>query len=168
MNAIFNRRSIRKYEDKPVESKKIEQLLRASMQAPSAGNQQPWEYIVVEDKETLQALSLVSPYAKMVAQAPLAIVFLTRCKTAKFLGCVPQDMGAAVENLLLEAVELDLGAVWLGIAPVQEKMDGIKELFNLPDTLEPFALVPVGYPAGEENKFVDRFDATRVHYEKLN
>ena len=75
-------------------------------------------------------------------------------------------MGAAVENLLLEAVELELGAVWLGIAPIQERMDKIKQIFGLPEGLEPYALVPIGYPDNEENKFVDRFDATRVHYEK--
>ncbi|WP_018306537.1 nitroreductase family protein [Desulfitobacterium hafniense] len=164
MKAIFNRRSVRKYEDKPVEREKIEKLLRAAMQAPSAGNQQPWEFIVIEDKKTLKKLSEASPYSKMVANSAATFVLLSRTEGLKFLGCSPQDMGAAAENLLLEAVELGLGAVWLGIAPVEERMNYIKNMFNLPGNIEPFALIPVGYPDGQKNEFVDRFDETRVHY----
>ncbi|MBK5240698.1 nitroreductase family protein [Clostridium sp.] len=165
MEAIFNRRSIRKYEDKPVEKEKIEKLLRAAMQAPSAANQQPWEFIVVEDKEKLKKLSDASPYSKMVANSAVTIVLLSRKEGVTFAPCIPQDMGAAAENLLLEAVNLELGAVWLGIAPVQERMNYIKEMFGLPEGIEAFALIPVGYPDGQKNEFVDRFDATRVHYE---
>jgi len=165
MEAIFNRRSIRKYEDKPVEKEKIEKLLRAAMQAPSAANQQPWEFIVVEDKEKLEKLSDASPYSKMVANSAVTIVLLSRKEGLLAPGCVPQDMGAAAENFLLEAVNLELGAVWIGIAPVQEKMNYIKEMFGLPEGIEAFALIPVGYPDGQKNEFADRFDATRVHYE---
>jgi nitroreductase len=164
MEAIFNRRSIRKYEDKPVEKEKIEKLLRAAMQAPSAANQQPWEFIVVEDKEKLKKLSDASPYSKMVANSAVTIVLLSR-KEVAFAPCIPQDMGAAAENILLEAVQLELGAVWIGIAPVQERMSYIKDMFGLPEGIEPFAIIPVGYPDGQKNEFVDRFDTTRVHYD---
>jgi nitroreductase len=165
MEAIFNRRSIRTYEDKPVEKEKIEKLLRAAMQAPSAANQQPWEFIVVEDKENLKKLSNASPYSKMVANSAVTIVLLSRKEGVAFPPCIPQDMGAAAENLLLEAVQLELGAVWIGIAPVQERMNYITDMFGLPEGIEPFALIPVGYPDGHKNEFIDRFDATRVHYE---
>jgi nitroreductase len=165
MEAIFNRRSIRTYEDKPVEKEKIEKLLRAAMQAPSAANQQPWEFIVVEDKEKLEILSNASPYSKMVANSAVTVVLLSRYEGVAFPPCVPQDMGAAAENLLLEAVQLELGAVWIGIAPVQERMNYIKDMFGLPEGIEPFALIPVGYPDGNKNVFIDRFDATKVHYE---
>ena len=74
MDSIFHRVSIRKYQDKPVEKEKTEAILRAAMQAPSAANQQPWEFYVVTDKEILKELSEASPYAKMVANAPVAIV----------------------------------------------------------------------------------------------
>ncbi|MFT5872331.1 MAG: nitroreductase [Clostridium sp.] len=164
MQAIFNRRSIRKYEDRPVEKEKIEKLLRAAMQAPSAANQQPWEFLVIEDKEVLNKLAQTSPYSKMVASSAVTFVLLSRKEGLLAPGCVPQDMGAAAENLLLEAVELELGAVWLGIASIQDRMEYIKKLFKLPENIEPFALIPVGYPDGQENKFVDRFDETRVHY----
>lgn len=165
MEIIFNRRSIRKYEDKPVENEKIEKLLRAAMQAPSAVNQQPWEFIIVKDKEKLKKLSEVSQYSKMVANSAVTIVLLSRTEGIKILPCVPQDMAAAAENILLEAVELELGAVWIGIAPIEERMNHVEDLFNLPESIEPFALIAVGYPDGQKNEFVDRFDATRLHYE---
>lgn len=164
MNAIFQRRSIRKYENKSVEKEKIEKLLKAAMQAPSAGNQQPWEFLVIEKKETLEKISLMGPYAKMTADAPLAIVLLTNKENMKYPENWEQDMGAATENLLLQVVELGLGAVWLGVAPVKERMEYIKSIFNLPENIEAFAVVPIGYSA-EEKGFVDRFDKNKVHYE---
>ena len=165
MEIIFNRRSIRKYEDKPVENEKIEKLLRAAMQAPSAVNQQPWEFIVVKDKEKLKNLSEVSQYSKMVANSAVTIVLLSRTEGIKIPPCIPQDMAAAAQNILLEAVELGLGAVWIGVAPIEERMNHVEDLFNLPEGIELFALIAVGYPDGQKNEFVDRFDATRVHYE---
>ena len=164
METIFNRRSIRKYENRPIEKEKIEKLLRAAMQAPSAANQQPWEFLVIEDKEVLKKLAQTSPYSKMVADSAVTFILLSRKEGLLAPGCVPQDMGAAAENLLLQAVDLGLGAVWLGVASIEERMSYIKELFNLPENIEAFALIPVGYPDGQENKFVDRFDETRIHY----
>jgi nitroreductase len=101
----------------------------------------------------------------MVANSAVTVVLLSRKEGVVFPPCIPQDMGAAAENLLLEAVQLGLGAVWIGIAPVQERMNYIKDMFGLPEGIEPFALIPVGYPDGQKNEFIDRFDATRVHYE---
>lgn len=163
MNAIFQRRSIRKYQNKPVEKEKIEKILKAAMQAPSAGNQQPWEFLVVENKETLKKLSHVSAYSSMIAEAPLAIVLLGNNERIKIPEFWEQDMGAATQNLLLQVVELDLGAVWLGVAPMQDRIDYIQSLFNLPENIKPFAVVPVGYPA-ESNRFIDRFDKNRIHF----
>ncbi|MGH4120773.1 nitroreductase family protein [Clostridium sp.] len=93
------------------------------------------------------------------------MVLLSRKEGVGFAPCIPQDMGAAAENLLLEAVQLELGAVWIGIAPVQERMNYITDMFALPEGIEPFALIPVGYPDGQKSEFLDGFDATRVHYE---
>lgn len=165
MDAIFKRRSIRKYKNTPIESEKIEKLLRAAMQAPSAGNQQPWEFLVIEDKEMLIRLSSMSPYSKMIAEAPLAIVMLANKEHMKYPENWEQDMGAATQNLLLQAVELDLGAVWLGVAPLKDRMDYVKSLFNLPENVKPFAVVPIGYSA-EESKSIDRFHENKVHYER--
>lgn len=165
MNSIFLRRSIRNYLDKPIENEKVEQLLKAAMQAPSAGNQQPWEFIVVRDKELLMKLSLTSRYAGPANGAPVAIVVLGNKHNLKYPEYLQQDLAAATQNLLLQAVELELGAVWLGVAPEEDRMKYIADLFNLPETILPFAIVPVGYPE-TENKYIDRYNQTKVHYGK--
>jgi len=168
MEAIFIRRSIRKYKNQPVEKDKIDILLRAAMQAPSAGNQQPWEFIVVQERENLIKLSEASPYSKPVKDAPLAFVLLGNEEKMKFPENWQQDMGAATENILLQAVELKLGSVYLGVAPNEERENIIKKMFNLPDNMKPFCIIAIGYPAeGQENKFIDRYDEKRIHYERF-
>ena len=168
MEAIFIRRSIRKFKNQPVEKEKIDKLLKAAMQAPSAGNQQPWEFIVVQERENLIKLSGMSPYSKPVKDAPLALVLLGNEERMKFPENWQQDMGTATENILLQAVELGLGAVYLGAAPIEERENFIKKMFDLPDHIKPFCIIPIGYPAdGQENKFIDRYDEKRVHYESF-
>ncbi|MGL5312098.1 MAG: nitroreductase family protein [Peptostreptococcaceae bacterium] len=166
MNSIFTRRSIRKYKDTKVEKEKIEKLLRAAMQAPSAGNQQPWEFIVIENKETLEKLSNMSPYSKLIKDAPLAFLLLGNEERMRYAENWEQDMGACTQNLLLQAVELDLGAVWMSAWPLDDRINYIKDIFNLKNNLRPYSVVTVGYPdEKQENKFIDRYDETRVHYE---
>ena len=168
MNSIFQRRSVRTYLEKPVEPEKIETLLRAAMQAPSAGNQQASEFLVVQDAAALRQLSQMSPYSGLLAKAPLAIVLLGNTERMKLSENWEQDLGAAAENMLLEATELGLGAVWLGVHPLKERIDAVKAQLSLPEKLRPFAVVAVGYPKEENaNHFVDRWNAERVHYEKL-
>ena len=165
MNEIFNRASVRVFKDAPVEKEKIEMLLKAAMQAPSAGNQRPWEFIVVEDKKTLEQLSETDPYAKFVAKVPAAIVALGNTDEMRFPEHWEQDLGAACENILLEAVSQDLGAVWLGVAPLKERMDHITKVFDLPDNIRPYAIIPFGY-AKRPYEVEERSDAGRVHFEK--
>lgn len=166
MEEIFNRRSIRKFKDQDVEPEKIDRLLRAAMQAPSAGNQQPWEFIVVKDKEGLRRLSQVSPFSKPVADSGVTFVLLANGNELKIPTAWEQDMGAAAENMLLEAVHLGLGGVWFGVATSSEVMENVSSLFRLPDHIKPFALISVGYPDGQKNEFVDRYKAEKVHEEK--
>ena len=162
MNSIFHRVSIRKYQEKKIEQEKVEQLLRAAMAAPSACNQQPWEFYVVTDKNVIEKLSKTSPYAGCAKDAPLVFVPCYRKD-----GIAPDyfeiDLSAAVENLLLQVDALDLGAVWMGIAPDAGRMNAVREVLDIPQTLEPFALVPCGYPA-EERPQENRYDESRVHY----
>lgn len=164
MNSIYTRVSIRKYQDRPVEKEKTMALLRAAMQAPSAANQQPWEFYVVTNKEKLEALSKVHPYAGMTKNAPAAIVAVYRKDCA-----LPQyaqiDLAIAMENLWLEADAQGLGGVWLGTAPVEERMKAVEEILAIPDTMRAFAVFPYGYPA-EERKQQNRFDESRIHYVK--
>lgn len=166
MNSIFTRRSVRNFETKPVEAAKIEQLLKAAMQAPSAGNQRPWEFIVVQEKGLLKKLAMASPYASPVKEAPASIVLLGNMKGLLFPDNWQMDLAAATQNILLEAVELELGAVWLGVAPVKERMDHIIRMFNLPKHVVPFAIVALGYPCAARNQFVDRYEPAKVHHDK--
>ena len=162
MNNIFSRVSIRKYQDRPVEKEKTLAMLRAAMQAPSAANQQPWEFYVVTNKEKLDALSKVHAYAGMTKDAPVAIVAVYR-KECRLPDYAQIDLSAAMENLWLEADAQGLGGVWIGIAPWEERMKPVEEILNIPDTLRAFAIFPYGYPA-EERKQQDRFDPSRIHY----
>ena len=162
MEQIFTRVSIRKYQDRPVEKEKTLAILRAAMQAPSAGNQQPWEFYVVTNKEKLKALSEVHPYAGMTKGAPVAIVAVYR-KECILPDYAQIDLSIAMENLWLETDAQGLGGVWLGIAPQEERMKPVEEILNMPDTMRAFAIFPYGYPA-EEKTQQDRFDESRIHY----
>lgn len=162
MNSIFHRVSIRKYKEIPVEKENIEKMLRAAMAAPSACNQQPWEYYVVTDREIIGRLSESTPYTGSAKNAPLVFVpcYRRSCRVPDYAQI---DMSASVENLLLEADELGLGAVWMGIAPLEDRMETVGKILSLPDELAAFAIVPCGYPA-EERKQQDRYEDSRVHY----
>ena len=163
MSSIYSRASIRKYEKRPVEREKILEVLRAGMQAPSAGNQQPWEFYVVTNRETIQALSKVSPYSGCAADAPAVIVCVYRKDDLKFPVYAQIDMAIAQENIWLRTDELGLGGVWLGIAPEQDRMDSVRKILDLPDNLEAFSLFAMGYSA-QMRKQQDRFEEDRIHF----
>lgn len=163
MKEIFERISIRKYTDKPVESDKIQQILKAAMAAPSASNQQPWEFYVVSDKEKIRQLSLISPYAACAENAPLVIVPCYRTEGLRWSETVLLDLSAATENMLLEITSLGLGGVWLCAAPLEDRMSKTEDLLEIPENLRAFALIAVGYPS-ESRKQQNRFDQTRIHY----
>ena len=163
MESIFHRVSIRKYADKPVEQEKILQILKAGMQAPSAADQQPWEFYVVTNPDTLKALSQVHQYAGCVAGAPVAIVPVYRKKGLLFPMYAQIDMSIAQQNIWLETDHLGLGGVWLGIAPQAERMEAVHKVLSLPEDVEAFSIFALGYPA-ETRTQENRFDETRIHY----
>ena len=162
MNSIYHRTSIRKYQDRPVEPEKTTAMLRAAMQAPSAANQQPWEFYVVTDKSALKRLADACPFGRMLEQAPAAIVSVYRedCMLPIFAQI---DLSIAMENLWLEADAQGLGGVWIGTAPDGRRMKAVEDALGLPEKLRAFAVFPYGYPA-EEKKQQDRFDESRIHY----
>ncbi len=165
MKEINQRRSIRKYLDKAVEKEKVELLLRAAMQAPSACNQQPWEFIIVDDKALLKELSTVHQYAKMVEFAPLAIIALGNKETMRCPDYWQQDLAAATQNILIEAVHIGLGGVWLGVAPNEERMSFIRKMLDLDDHYLPFNVIPIGYP--NEIKVDDnRYSEDKIRHNK--
>ena len=167
-NEIFTRRSIRRYLDKPVEADKVDRIIRAGMQAPSALDVQPWEFLVVTDPQKKEALSQMSPYAKMVKDAPVVLVICADAKRAKDGGedvWWVQGLSACTQNVLLQIVKEGLGGVWLGFYPREKRTDQVKEYFHLPETVMPFAVIPFGY-SEDENVFEDRYVPSKVHYEK--
>ena len=165
MNSIFHRTSIRKYQNREVEREKIVRMLRAAMAAPSACNQQPWEFYIARDETTRMALAATSPYAAPAKLAPCVIVACTRTGGLRFAPCTPLDMSAAVENILLEAANIGLGAVWLGIAPDPDRMAAVAVALGSPRGMEPFALIAVGHPDHRpEPTGPTRYDETRIHW----
>ena len=163
MNSIFHRISVRKYEDKPVEKEKIMEILKAGMQAPSACNQQPWEFYVVTDKEKIQKLSKVTPYTGCAAGAPAVIVPVYHTEGLVAPSFAQIDMAIAQQNIWLETDALGLGGVCIGISPVPEFMEPVCRILQLPDNLKPFCLFPLGYPS-EERPQQDRFELNRIHF----
>jgi nitroreductase len=167
LEAIHTRRSIRKYTDQSIAPQVLEQILAAAMMAPSARNEQTWQFVVVQNRDTLAALSQVLPYAAMAAHAAAAIVVCgdTQRQTVAGLDYWVLDCSAATQNLLLAAHALGVGAVWTAVYPRAERIAALRQILPLPDHIVPLCLVPLGYPA-ETKGPVDRFDSKRIHYDQ--
>lgn len=162
MKEIFERRSVRKFAAREVEAEKLEAVLRACMAAPSAGNQRPWEFYIVRDREKLEALSKLSRYAGPIAAAPLAIVTVCDPEGKRFAEVAATDMAACTENLWLGAVSVGLGTVWIGVYPYEERVTLSNQILGIPAGKYVFSILPLGYPA-EERTAEDRFDPARIH-----
>lgn len=167
MKKLYTRRSIRQYQNRDVDDKLILKILKAGMQAPGSRlGAEPCEFVVIKNKETLAEIGEIKP---RVTNAPVAILLVANIERAFYKTVWQQDMGAVAENMLLEAVNLGLGGLWNGVAPDEERMSKIGEIIGIDDIadLKPFCIITLGYPAeGWENKFMDKFDEERIHYEK--
>jgi len=163
IDAILARRSIRKYQDKPVSDADIKMLLEAAMSAPSGSNRKPWHFVVVTDREKLDPLADSAQYWKMLKEAPLGIVVCgDPAISEKYWD---QDGVAAVENILIAVPMLGLGAVWLGCHPTPERMADVRRILDIPDAINPIAVLSVGHP-GEEKEARTQYDGERVHREQ--
>jgi len=167
MKDVLERRSIRKYTDEPVSDQDREKLLRAAMAAPSAGNQQPWEFIVIDNRETLNTMVGFheSGGYHMLGHTPLAIIVCGDLDRQLHKGYWIQDCSAATENILLAAQSLGLGAVWLGVYPREARVAKIKDLFKIPESTMPLCVISIGHPA-ETKKPSNRYDESRIHHNK--
>jgi nitroreductase len=163
IDAILKRRSIRRYSGAPVNKSDINLLLRSAMYAPSARNQQPWHFIVIDDRSLMTEIMSIHPYAGMLGDAELAILVCGDEDLELSSGYWPVDCAAATQNLLLAAHSLGLGAVWLGVYPRDERQKGIRQLFKLPPRVHPFSLISIGHPA-EQKPIPDRYKEDRVRY----
>ncbi len=162
LNAIHTRRSIRRYRDEPVAAELVEKLLAAAMQAPSARNQQPWQFVVIDDPATLAAIPAFMPNASMAEGSPVAILVCGDLELEKSPGYWVVDCAAATENILLAAHGLGLGAVWCGVYPREPRMEGLRQLVGLPTNIMAHSLVVVGHPA-EQAARQERYRPDRVH-----
>jgi nitroreductase len=164
MQAIMGRRSIRQYEHRPVDSEQVDELLRAAMAAPSAGNQQPWRFVVVTDRTRLDALATTSPYAGPLERAPLAVVVCGDTVGEKHPGYWVQDCSAAMQNLLLSAHAIGLGAVWLGYYPDAGRDAAARALLGMPETMHVLGIAAIGWPS-EEKPPADRYQSAFVRHD---
>jgi len=165
MEAILSRRSIRKYTAEPVPEPQVKELLEAAMCAPSAANQQDWQFVVINERQILDEIPKYHPYSGMLREAPLAILVCGDEQLETNKGYWVQDCSAATQNLLIAAHAIGLGAVWLGIYPREDRVAALRELLGIPEHVIPLALLSIGYPA-EQKPRADRFDASRVHYNR--
>ena len=162
LDSIFHRVSIRKWENKPVEPEKIEMMLRAAMAAPSARNQQPWEFYVITNKDKMTEIADACTYGHFTKDAG-AIIVAVYHKTTKEFEFTDTDMALAMENMLIACDALGLGGCWIGTAPNWEVEGAIHKILDLPDDKKAYATFAFGYPA-EEKKQQDRYEESRVHY----
>lgn len=160
---IYTRRSIRKYTGKVIPESTIEEIIKAAMYAPSAVNKQPWHFIVVSERNILDRIREIHPYASFLATASHAILVCGDTELQHDEGYYVVDCGAATQNLLLAAHMLGIGSCWIGVHPREERKKRFAELFGLPDHVQPYALVSLGYPQ-EEKKIPERFRPDRIHY----
>lgn len=167
LRVIKNRRSVRNYLDKPVSEEDLKILIKSGMAAPSAVDMRPWDFLVVKNESTLKALADVMPFGKMLPGAGAAVVV---CGVPeKSVPDAPefwvQDCSAASENILLAAESMGLGAVWLGVYPVKERIEGVRKILNIPENVVPLNILSIGHPKGLE-KPKDKFEMEKIHREK--
>lgn len=162
LDAIRTRRSVRRYLPDPVDESTLRSLLEAAMLAPSAANEQPWQFVVIDDRSMLDSIPSFSPYASAVRGAPLGILVCADTRSLAVPGFWVQDCSAAVENLLLAAHALGLGAVWTGVYPLEDRVTGFVQHCRLPDGVVPVAFVVLGHPADHPPPEA-RFRPDRVH-----
>lgn len=164
ISAILSRRSTRAFLATAVEKRKVQLVLRAAMYAPSAANEQPWQFVVIDERPLMERIRTVHPYAAMLKSAPLAILVLGDLSLERVAGNWVLDCCCAAENLLLAAHDLGLGAVWTGIYPERDRMRALGELCGVPEQVVPLALIAMGYPAATPHAEAERFHPERVRH----
>ena len=162
--AIYNRRSVRKFTQKEVDDSKIKKLLEDAMAAPSACNKKPWEFYVIKNKELQNEIKKKIMFCNY--NSPLLIVVCgnkNNALTKEDNDYWIQDASAAIENILLSALSFDLGTCWCGLYPMIKRSDRVKNILNLKDNIIPLGVIHIGYPE-KEIEGRTQYDETKVHY----
>lgn len=167
LDFIFSRRSIRTFTQQEIPENVLIDLLEAAMAAPSAVAKDPWRFIVLRSRPALDQLAAALPNGKMLGGAAAALVVCGDLDQAhdRQLSFLLQDLSAAIENILLAANALGLGACWLGIHPREERIAAVSRSFDLPEQVIPVAGIALGWPA-QASPPRTRFNAAYVHQEK--
>ena len=169
INNIMTRTSIRQYTNEPVSKADIETMLRAGMAAPTAVNRQPWHFVVVTNREQLNALASANRGTGMATKAPLAIVVcgdMQKTLPGTGQGFWVQDCSAATENILLAANALGLGAVWTGLFPNEERAKAVRDVVKAPEHIIPLCAIVIGHPA-EQPQPKDKWKPENVSYNEF-
>ena len=159
---ILGRKSVRKYLPKPIEKEKVETLLKAGMAAPSGKDVRPWELIVIDQREVLDSMAAALPYAKMLKEAPMAIVV---CGDTTKSAYWYVDCSAVAQNILLAAEALELRAVWTATYPYPHRTEVVKRYTEIPEEIQSLCVIPVEYPAMPHSP-KDKWNPAKVHYNK--
>ncbi len=166
---IMTRTSVREYTNEAVSKADIETILRAGMAAPTAVNKQPWHFVVVTDREQLNALAAANRGTGMAAKAPLAIVVcgdMQKTLSGIGQGFWVQDCSAATENILLAANALGLGGVWTGLYPNEERANAVRDVVKAPEHIVPLCVIVIGHPADTPTP-KDKWKPENVSYNKF-
>lgn len=165
IEAINTRRSIRKFTGEVISDENLNIILKAGFQAPSAHNYQSQEFIAIREKKVVQQISDGHKYAKMLVSAGCGIVVCGDKEKQPLNGLLVADCSASIENMLLAAHGLGLGAVWVGIHPVEAFEKLIAQVLNIPDNIIPVGMVVVGIKS-EEKGSIEKYDEGKVHRDK--
>ena len=163
LSAIYNRKSVRSFiKDRPVSDEDVQSLIKAGMSAPSGKDTRPWEFVIINDRAILDKMAEELPTAKMLSQAPMAIVVCgdTIRSSYWYLDC-----SAATENILLAAEAMELGGVWTAAYPYRDRMATVIKNTNMPAQVLPLAVIPIGYPMGNHS-VKDKYDEKKIHMNK--
>jgi len=168
LQLLFERRSIRNYNTaEPISDAEVDDLLAAAMAAPSACAKDPWHFVLIRQRSILEAMADALPNGQMLRQAAMAILVCGDLHKAhdQQLSYMLQDCSAAIENLLLAASILQIGACWLGVHPRPDRLAAMSQMFQLPEAIVPVSAIALGRPA-EQLPARSRYTAAAVHHER--
>lgn len=163
MSIINNRQSIRTFNQKEVEKEKLIKLVESAMCAPSSKNKQPWQFIILDDKELINDLSQAHPNWKILKNTNKVIIICGDLEQEEREKHMVMACSAATQNILLKCVEVNLGAVWLGLYPDDIRINYIKDKLNIPNYILPISLVAIGY-YDNLNQKQRKLDLDKIHF----
>ena len=149
LEGIYTRRSIRSYTDQPLERAQVLEIIKAGTWAPSGLNNQPWRFVIIQNPGVRKELATFTKYHTLVERAPACIAVFIDKNVMYHEVKDHQAIGACLQNMLLAAHALGLGAVWLG--EILKNAEGVRSLLGLSENLELMAVVALGHPASQKH-----------------